>query len=57
MESGPRGRIATGILAPVSAAPVAMPLLGTEWADKRIKPIVRVESESPDRWGRAAHFD
>jgi len=32
-------------------------LLGTEWADKPIKTIVRVESNSPDRWGWVAYFD
>jgi len=32
-------------------------LLGGEWADKRIKTVVRVESQDPDRWGWVAYFD
>jgi len=42
---------------PVAKVERLKTLLGTEWADKRIKTIVRVESDSPDRWGWVAYFD
>lgn len=31
-------------------------LLGTDWAGRDIKTIVRVEDRSPDRWGWVVYY-